>query len=142
MNQNAHWTAAQMVDHLYGIGRDDRHLDSCVECRQKVAAMGEARARREPGAWIPAEFFAAQHRQINRRIAESRNPRRIWLPTFATAAVLLLAILITRGEPRAAQSITAGNFNDSRLYTEMYQSIESEEPRALAPMHSLFEDRD
>lgn len=140
---NAHWTSSQMLDHLYGVGPADGHLDSCTECRQRVEKLRANRLRLEQPAWIPEEFFALQRRQIRNRILDAAPASRPnWAPAFATAAVLALAVLILRPQPPATPSLAGLQVNDGQLYTEIYQSIEDAEPRALAPMHSLFQDQD
>jgi hypothetical protein len=142
--KNPHWNQSQMLDHLYGIGPGDGHLDSCPRCRLEVERLTANRQRREQPAWIPEEFFALQRRRIQGRILEAgvSPERRTWLPAFATMTVLAMAVLLMRTEPPSSPSLSASNFNDGQLYTEIYQSIESAEPRALAPMHSLFQDQD
>jgi hypothetical protein len=42
-------------------------------------------------------------------------------------------------EPSMAGGLTRAQ--ESGMYLEIYQSISSEEPRALAPMHGLFEEQ-
>lgn len=128
---NKHWTSGQMIDHLYGVGPEGLHLETCAECRERVVAMRANRTRREQAQWIPDEFFAQQRQRIFQGTVEKRT--RFWIPALATAtaALALAAVLTYRPEPAA---------DDSRLYTSIYQSIESEEPRGAAPLHALFEE--
>jgi len=132
MKNTPHWTSEQLLDSLYGIGPEDSHLDGCAECRAKLDAMRSNRSAREIGQWIPDEFFAQQRHQILQRTAS--KPRRVWIPALATAAAgLALAVTFQWNSPEPVA-------DDPQLYTSIYQSIESEEPRAAAPMHALFEE--
>ena len=57
----------------------------------------------------------------------------------------MAALALALSVPRPAREATvAGGLNrgqDAEMYLEIYQSISSEEPRALAPMHGLFEEQ-
>ncbi|MBK5294263.1 MAG: hypothetical protein JJE04_21605 [Acidobacteriia bacterium] len=122
----------------------DRHLDVCPDCQ---ARLGEFKRRKQQGTGAP-EFteqdLAAQRRNIHRRL---KGPDQAqwsfpWMPAMATAALLLLGVLLSRPAPEAdggKELMALGG--DSQFYTEIYASMGSAEPRAAAPIRGLFEEK-
>lgn len=150
MNQR-HWTKDELLDHLYGVGPADGHDVECGECRQRLADMQSQRAARAgaPGAprteepWIPEEFLRAQREAIARRVAGGHSREHSWWrPPVWAAVMVAIAMALSWPQPRREKLTAGGNAlkSDAGMYLEIYQTISTEEPRALAPMHSLFEE--
>ena len=63
-----HWSAAELIAHLYGVGPENEHLVSCADCQKQLAEMAGTRAAHEAidrgGEEISDGFLAAQRRQI------------------------------------------------------------------------------
>jgi hypothetical protein len=55
----------------------------------------------------------------------------------ATAAVLLLAVVLYRPAPAPKES---GPLSDAEFFAEVYSLARSSEPVAAEPMHALFEE--
>jgi hypothetical protein len=140
-----HWTNDELLDHLYGLGPEDGHEKECAECQQRIVAMQSRRAGRADEPWVPEEFLRTQRESITRQLAVVEGPKRVWWRAPAWAA-LMVAVAVALSWPQPdGQNLSARNnaaVQDSGMYLEIYQTISSEEPRALAPMHSLFEEQE
>jgi len=143
MNGN-HWTGDELVAHLYGVGLDDGHERNCAECRARIAAM---RARREETSsedGVSAGFLRSQRVAIAQRIETRRAEWEAWWRTPVWVALMAALALVLSAPRPASEPTMAGGLNRSQeagMYLDIYQSISSEEPRALAPMHGLFEEQ-
>jgi hypothetical protein len=140
-----HWTDEQLIAHFYGVGPEDRHIDSCAHCIQRLAAM---RSRREaldlaseesdPGF----EILAAQRRKIHERISRPARwwphlePRR-WLT--AAAALLVLAGGLALVE-NAHKPATPNAISDAQLAQDVSRMAADPEPSPTAPLQALFEE--
>lgn len=139
-----HWTNDDVVNHVYGVGLEDGHERECAECRARVDA---ARLRREGvagGEEVTADFLRRQRLTIAARIEARRMDEQAWWRTPVWAAVMAaLALVLLAPRPAQEPSMAGGltRAQESGMYLEIYQSISSEEPRALAPMHGLFEEQ-
>ena len=38
-----HWTDQDLINHVYGVGPEDEHLQACSECRARWMAISERR---------------------------------------------------------------------------------------------------
>ena len=143
MNGN-HWTNDEVVDHLYGVGPEDGHERECAQCRARIV---ELRARREAvasGDEVTAGFLRNQRLAIAGRIEARRMELQAWWRMPVWVAVMAALALVLSAPRPAREATMAGGLNraqDAEMYLEIYQSISSEEPRALAPMHGLFEEQ-
>jgi hypothetical protein len=136
---SGHWTDDQLIDHLYGVGPTDGHLDECVDCGARFAAIEVRRQRIVMDEAVGDGFLAGQRRAIYARLSK---PRRWWhdLPMgrFAAAAAMfvVLAGSVTMYERR--QRELAESKADVQLAQDVSQmSTESEAP-ATAPLKGLF----
>jgi ribosomal protein L16 Arg81 hydroxylase len=87
-------------------------------------------------AEVSPEFLAAQRRSIYRRLEE--QPRRVAALRWAlSAAVLLVMVLgLTFSQLRKA----APTISDEQLFSDLAAMDQSAEPKAIQPMHKLFEE--
>ncbi len=147
MNQR-HWTHDELLDHVYGVGPADGHHLECAECRERLAVLQSRRATRvgemQPEApWLPEEFLRAQREAIAQRVAAGPPRQHSWWRPPVWAAVMVAAAMALSWPQPAREKLTASGSmpkSDAGMYLEIYQTISTEEPRALAPMHSLFEE--
>jgi anti-sigma factor RsiW len=132
-----HWNDEELIARLYGAGPVDRHLEECGECAarwRKLLAERERLVTEEP---VSEEFLAAQRQAVYKRLEAGRFRRR-WVavgpPALATAAVVLLGIVLHRPSPVAPRDLS-----DAELFAESYSLAQSLEPVAVEWMHGLFE---
>lgn len=141
----AHWTDEQLIAHLYGIGPDDRHVESCAQCQARLSDMQfhrQAIERDASSEELDSALLAAQRREIHRRIAE---PVRWWSHLeprrWAAAAVGLLVLaggLLVFDEHR--KPAPPNNISDAQLALDVSRMAEDPEPPATAPLQALFEE--
>src|SRR5450755_1200299 len=149
---NSHWTDEQVIEHLYGVGPEDGHLASCLECRDRIAAM-QARWRsiqEDAGDEVSFEFLAAQRRKVYARLADQVGWRRMFqLRRWAPAAMALFVIgaglavfeethPFGLGDPH--RQMVNPNISDADLASEVGSFADGSEPKATAPLQALFEE--
>ncbi|MEP7366506.1 MAG: hypothetical protein ABI972_24880 [Acidobacteriota bacterium] len=140
-----HWTNDELLDHLYGVGPEDGHAKNCAECQERIAGLQTQRAGRTEDRWVPEEFLRAQREAISGRVARNVAREQTWWRPPAWAAVMVAVAMALSWPQMSREKLTAGSnatASDAGMYLEIYQTISTEEPRALAPMHSLFEDEE
>lgn len=138
-----HWTNEELLNHLYGVDPEDGHTAECPECRGRIAGMERRRAARQEEPWVPEEFLRAQRESIARRVGEANTRQGAWWQAPAWAALMAAIALVLSWPQPPREKLTAGRLtsgSDAGMYLEIYQTISTEEPRALAPMHNLFEE--
>jgi predicted anti-sigma-YlaC factor YlaD len=132
-----HWTENDFKEWLYGLKDEDQHLEECADCRRESdrLRMRRARTMEQPEA-LSQDFLAAQRRSIYRRLYE---PRHTWLTlrwALPVAMVLLMAFGVTLQRGRRS----AAAISDEQLFSDLTAIEQSAEPKAIAPMHKLFEE--
>lgn len=136
-----HWTEDDLTHWIYGLKDDASHLDHCLECRRRadLVAAKKRLATAEPE--VHWEFLAAQRRSIYRRIGK---PLYNWVPVKWAASVAMVALIagasltyVNTEGTHAPQSLTSPG--DDKLFSELVSIEQSNEPRAIKPIHSLFE---
>lgn len=136
-----HWTDEQITQWLYGLTPDsDRHLDGCTICRERAQAALRRRTLAAQTPEISWDFLAAQRRAIYRRM---ERPQRLPIQArwIASLAVLIMAAVLGFNTWRApSQAAPLVSPSDARLYSELVDIDQSNEPRAIRPIHSLFEE--
>jgi hypothetical protein len=111
-------------------------LEECAECRGESERLQMARGRTMEQPEISQEFLAAQRRSIYRRL---HGPRHTWFTlrwALPVAMVLLMAFGLTL--QRGRRSTAA--ISDEQLFSDLTAIEQSAEPKAIAPMHKLFEE--
>ncbi len=128
-----HWSDREILEHIYGLGPDDRHLESCVSCGDRIRAARARRLDLEPAAG--PGFLARQHAATLARVGH--GPRARWAPAVgAVAACTLLAFLSFRPDPAPEPLVSS---TDHQLYSDIYASLNAGAPRAAEPLQALFE---
>jgi hypothetical protein len=94
------------------------------------------RAKSAPEQEVSHEFLAAQRRAIYGRLDE---PRPHW-PAMRWAVSLAMLLLMVAGgltlEQRRHRSAPA--ISDEQLFSDLAAMEQSNEPKAIQPMHGLF----
>ena len=131
-----HWIEDDFQQWLYGLKERDHHLEECPECRSEVDRLRMTRAPMMEQPEIPQDFLAAQRRSIYRRLHEPRHNwvALRWALPVAMVLVMVFGLTLQRGR-RSAASIS-----DEQLFSDLTAIEQSAEPKAIAPMHKLFEE--
>ena len=146
-NLSGHWTDEQLIEHLYGIGPDNGHLDECGECRGRLSAMQAARraveANPSPAEHVPFDRLASQRRNIYARIEQLPHWElglqiRRW--AAATAMIALLGGGALMYERAHEQQALQNKVTDSQLAQQVSQIASDSESGATAPLQALFDE--
>jgi predicted anti-sigma-YlaC factor YlaD len=135
-----HWTENDFKQWLYGLKDKDRHLEECAECRSEMGRLRVLRSRMTEQseiehAEISQDFLAAQRRSVYRRLFE---PRHNWVALrWALPVVMVLVMVFGLTLQRGRRSTSA--ISDEQLFSDLTAIEQSSEPKAIAPMHKLFE---
>jgi hypothetical protein len=87
---------------------------------------------------MPEAFFASQRRAILARTERrSRSSGLQLVPWLAVVALLLLAIVINQPAPMPPPG---PELSDAQLFEDVFAAVSSSEPRAVEPVHSLFQE--
>lgn len=142
---SGHWTDDQIVDHIYGIGPADGHIDNCRECAGRFLAFQQHRFSVEsvapPQEALSDDFIAAQRRAVYARISE---PRTLWslLPFRRLASAAATVIVLTGAfmfyQDREAREVARAQVSDAQLAQEVSQMAVDGEPQSTAPLKALF----
>lgn len=136
-----HWTEQDFINHAYGIGPEDGHLDTCADCQarwSRVRAVRESIVR-NPSALDEREL-AAQRRNIYRRLGAQPAPAmaRV-MPAFAAVLMVVLGIFYIAENPKSSPPAPVSSQADSQLFSDIYALEQSSEPHVATPMRALFE---
>jgi hypothetical protein len=149
-----HLTNDELLDRLYGLGKAEtevnRHLGECVAC---AARWCEFERRRDETAVTPvvsSEFLAAQRRRIYGRLEQRQGMHVRWAPALVAMSLLAVGLLLYSPASRFSQPESHSDgkrpvpspvveISDEQLFSDLYSMEQSAEPRAAAPIHSLFE---
>lgn len=134
-----HLSDEELIERLYGLGEDPPA--ACEVCRRRWENLLERRrqillaAPQAPEAWL-----AEQRRRIYARLERAEIFRGALRPAaaLATLGVVLLGVVLSLPSPEPQPTLAT---NDSQFCTEIYSLVESPEPRATAPIYSLFEEQ-
>src|SRR5271166_155808 len=130
-----HWTEDDFNEWLYGLKSEDHHLEECLKCRSEMDRLRMMRARVTEQPEVSQDFLAAQRRSIYRRLLE---PRHNWISLrWAVPVAMVLAMVFGLTLQRGRLSTPA--VSDEQLFSDLTAIEQSAEPKAIAPMHKLFE---
>jgi len=130
-----HWTEDDFKQWLYGLKDEDPHVRECRECTSELDRLRVVRSRITEEAELSPDFLAAQRRGIYRRLLE---PRPRWIAVrWALPVVMVLAMVFGLTLQRGRRSVTT--ISDEQLFSDLTAIEQSAEPKAIAPMHKLFE---
>jgi predicted anti-sigma-YlaC factor YlaD len=135
-----HWTEDDFQEWLYGLKEEDRHVAECAECRSEIARLRlERRQMLDPLVQpeVSQEFLAEQRRGIYRRLYETGHNRAAWRWALSAAMLLMMAIGFT---VQQRGNRPASGISDEQLFSDLSAIEQSAEPKAIAPMHKLFEE--
>jgi hypothetical protein len=98
-----------------------------------------------PEANVSAEFLAAQRRSIYRRIDQPQRSihRMRWALSLAMLLVLFAGGMTFERRHKPAPAIspaTSPATSDDQLFSDLSAMEQSNEPRAIQPIHGLFQE--
>jgi len=146
-NLSGHWTDEQLVEHLYGVGPEGDHLESCAVCRDRLSSLIAARRANEsalPAAdRIPFDLLAAQRRAIYARIERQQRWNLALTMRRLAAAGAMVALLgggtfLYEQKQRAQEG--QSKVTDAQLAQEVSQIAQDSEPASTAPLQGLFDE--
>ena len=131
-----HWNEIDFQNWLYGVKDEDQHVAACADCRAEMERLRVERRRLTAEPEVSADFLAAQRRSIYSRLEEGRTSHwAAW--RWVLSSAMLLAIVVGLTIPRWHK--TAPAMSDDQLFRELSAMEQSAEPKAIQPMHDLFE---
>jgi hypothetical protein len=94
-----------------------------------------------PEADVSAEFLAAQRRSIYRRIDQPRRSVHAmrWALSVAMLLVLFAGGLTFERRHKPAPAISPAT-SDDQLFSDLSAMEQTNEPRAIQPIHGLFQE--
>jgi predicted anti-sigma-YlaC factor YlaD len=130
-----HWNENDFKQWLYGLRDEDDHLEECRECRGEIERLRTVRLQITEQPEVSQDFLAAQRRNIYRRLHEPRHNwvALRWALPVAMVLVMVFGLTLQRGRRPAA------SISDEQLFSDLTAIEQSAEPKAIAPMHKLFE---
>ena len=145
-----HWTEDEFLHWLYA-GSDPSaapneavHLNECEQCRSRAEQMAATRRQSATAPDISWDFLAAQRRSIYRRLGVesgslgSRSIARRWAVAMASL-VCIVALSLTVLHPWS-RSTALYTSSDEKLFSDLASIEQSPEPRAIRPIHNLFQE--
>ncbi len=134
-----HWTELDFINHAYGVGPGDGHLDVCADCRERWAELQVVRREiiREPE--VSHQILAEQRRNIYHRLERKPGPGARIAPAFAAVLLLLIGIFFIR-QSEQVPAAPPTSVSDAQLFSEIYALEQTSEPHVAKPMRSLFEE--
>jgi hypothetical protein len=131
-----HWTEIDFQNWLYGVKDQDQHVTACADCRAELERLRVERRRLTAQPQVSAYFLAAQRRSIYNRLEEGRAGHwAAWRWVLSTA--MLLAIVVGLTIPRWHK--TAPAVSDDQFFRDLSAMEQTAEPKAIQPIHELFE---
>ena len=137
--QSAHWTDEQLIDHIYGIGPTDGHLNQCAQCTSRLSVMETRRQQVSLEEPVTDHFLAAQRRTIYARLSE---PHHWWQALqfrhWASAAAMFVVLAGSAAVYESHRQELAESRADAQLAQDVSQMSFESEPQATAPLKGLF----
>jgi anti-sigma-K factor RskA len=131
-----HWTEIDFQNWLYGLKEPDTHVGECAECRAELERLQATRREVVKDPEVSQDFLNRQRRDIYNRLEET--PRHTWHAwRWVLSTAMLLAIVFGLTFPRWHKSAPA--ISDDQLFSDLSAMEQTAEPKAIQPMHSLFE---
>ena len=132
-----HWTEDDFCHWLYGLKERDAHIETCDECRAELGRLGTQRGRVLDAPDVSEEFLQQQRRSIYNRLGERRRnwaPLR-WAASIAAVLVVVLSLTLFRYKNSPVTQLS-----DDQLFKDIASIEQSDEPKAIKPLHNLFEE--
>ncbi|HEX4750470.1 MAG TPA: hypothetical protein VH302_13075 [Bryobacteraceae bacterium] len=145
-NLSGHWTDEQLIEHLYGIGPEGDHLESCAVCRDRLSSLIAARHANEsvsaPADQIAFDLLAAQRRAVYAGIERQQRWNFAFTMRRLAAAGAMVALLgggtFLYQQRQRAQEVQS-KVTDAQLAQEVSQIAADSEPLPTAPLEGLFD---
>jgi hypothetical protein len=147
---NRHWTEDDFVAKVYGIGRDDGHLDACAACRESWMRFETRRGLvlASVQTEVPRAVLVTERRAILERLAAGDRPvLGKLIPVLAAAGTVALGMFLampswrpTANPPQAVTGQVAPWLSDAQLFQETAAIGQSSEPRGARPIEALFQE--
>jgi predicted anti-sigma-YlaC factor YlaD len=151
-----HLNDDELLVRLYGLGENqthvgETHLGECPECAGRLAAMESRRA--ESAAEfsedrVSSDFLAGQRRAVYARLEQPASAGVRWAPAVAAATLLAVGVLMyhpARPAHRAPAPAARTEQSQEQVFSDVFADVfsmeQAAEPRAAAPIRSLFEDQ-
>jgi hypothetical protein len=118
------------------IGKNMKHID-----QTDFEKWLRGRLQSLPDPEVSSEFLAAQRRSIYRRLDE---PQRNWISMRWALSLAMLLTMVAWGltlqhRHKAAPAISSP-VSDDQLFSDLTAMEQSNEPKAIQPMHGLFQE--
>jgi predicted anti-sigma-YlaC factor YlaD len=146
---SGHWTDDELIEHLYGVGPSDAHLNVCRKCQARLSAAQSVRRTLEAdlgksdAEMASHDFLMSQRRRIYARL--SRPPNRWagisigrWAPAAATLLVVAGGLVVY--DQRSRHDVGNRPLSDVQLARDVSCMAADSEPRSTAPLRALFEE--
>jgi hypothetical protein len=147
-----HLSNDALLDRMYGLDESAvPHLRDCEECSSRFQALERRRAEvvaasfgKNQGA-LSNEALLAQRRAIYSRLGQAPPARLHWAPAALGVAFLLVTGVFLVHPHRAYRPASPPvpalgvELREEQLFSDLYSMEQSDEPRAAAPLHALFE---
>jgi len=141
-----HWSGEQLIEHLYGVGPEDGHLEDCAECRERLTLMHaqrqstEAYAQREET--VSRDLLMAQRRQIYAKLARPEpwfmgGLMKRWMPA-AAALLMLSGGTFLYQQKHTPAPLKVEHVSDAELAQAVSQMSQDPEAESTAPLQALF----
>ena len=133
-----HWTETDFREWLHGLKERDAHADECPKCNAEFERLAAKRRAIVAQPEVSEAFLAEQRRNIYNRLEHStRNfaPLR-WALSITVLLVVAVSLTLPRWN-RPPVMLT----NDEQLFSDLAAIEQTDEPKAIQPIHQLFEER-
>ena len=131
-----HWTETDFQNWLYGLRDPDQHVHDCPECAKQIERLQRERQRITADPEVSPEFLAAQRRRIYQRLEEPRHRLFAWRWVLSAAMLLLMIAGISLQQIHKP----APAISDEQLFSDLSSIEQTAEPKAIQPIHNLFEE--
>ena len=134
-----HWTEQDFTEWLYGLKAGSSHLSECTDCNRIAQSLERRKAEATRSPDVSAGFLAEQRRNIYARLDQPQRhwASSRWVLSFAMLVMVMIASLgILHERPSTVPLATPA---DEKLFSDLASIDQSNEPRAIQPSESLFE---
>jgi len=132
-----HWTDDDFRHWLYGLREKDAHVETCNACRAELERLARERGRVIATPQVSEEFLQKQRRAIYNRLGEHR---RSWAPVRWAASIAAVLVVVFSLTLFRYRNSPAAQVSDDQLFRDIANIEQSDEPKAIQPLHRLFEE--
>jgi hypothetical protein len=132
-----HWTENDFYQWIYGLKEKDPHVETCNECRAELERLSAQRGRALDAPHVSEEFLQKQRRSIYNRLGERRRNWAAlrWAASIAAVLVVVFSLTLFRYKNSPVTQLS-----DDQLFKDIASIEQSDEPKAIQPLHKLFEE--